>query len=175
LPAREELLFKSLVRLLDHKTHQSWLYFPHCTNVRADLLIVAKGIIPPADVSQNGSLQQVLTLAVSGSTRDFFLCLPLRANELEAELNRLGGLIQGALMTGRAITVDSLQKVSGASLPTCSEFIDDLRRADLMQELASPLTRSANGATPASAQTTDQSGLLSRIRQRLGIQLFGGT
>ncbi len=221
LPAREELIFKSVVRLLSHKTHQLWLYYPYYGTVRADLLVVAEGSIPRTSASHHGALQHVLTLGASGRSRDFYLRLPLRADELEAELNRLGGLIQASittsnqpaapaqpqeldvafrllrwppaallvtrermrlatLMTGRAVTVISLQKLSGANLQTCSEFVDELRRAGLMRDLTSQPARELEVATPpvsntVPAQAGGQSGLLARIRQRLGIQLFGGT
>lgn len=221
LPAREEFIFKSIVRLLSHKSHQLWLYCPYYGGVRADLLVVAEGSIPRTSASDHGALQQVLTLGASGRSRDFYLRLPLRADELEAELNRLGDLIQASitassqtaapaqpqeldiafrllrwppvallatrermrlatLMTGRAVTVSSLQKLSGAGLQTCSDFVDELRRAGLMQDLASQSTRGGDlaipsASKPAAARAAGQSGLLARIRQRLGIQLFGGT
>lgn len=221
LPAREELIFKSIVRLLSHKTHQLWLYCPYYGDVRADLLVVAEGSVPRTSTSHHGALQRVLTLGASGRSRDFYLRLPLRADELEAELNRLGGLIQvpvaassqtaalaqpkeldiafrllrwppvallatrermrlATLMTGRAVTVSSLQKLSGASFQTCSEFVDELRRAGLMQDLTSQPALEQEVVTPTVSKPVPagaggQSSLLARIRQRLGIQLFGGT
>ena len=46
LPAREELLFKSFVRLLDHLTQQHWSYQPPAAHQRIDLLVVADGVQP---------------------------------------------------------------------------------------------------------------------------------
>lgn len=83
LPAREELLFKSMVRLLSHRTVQIWLYSPEA----AQLLVCSEGHALQSQVPY------VLTLGVAAAVREAYLMLPLRADELERELNRLGALI----------------------------------------------------------------------------------
>jgi hypothetical protein len=94
LQPREELLFKAFVRLLDHLTFQQWRYQPASSNIRVDLLVVAEGFQPtfgqsPAQPSQ--PQQPVLRIGNSGINGHGFLSWPLRPDELEKELNRLGG------------------------------------------------------------------------------------
>ena len=96
LSAREELLFKNLVRLLSFKTEQSWLYSansPHL-RVQADSYKAPPGISTP-------SAQQVLILGMTPAQQPGFLCLPVRAHELEAELNRVGALISRAALSAK--------------------------------------------------------------------------
>lgn len=92
LPAREELLFKSFVRLLDHLTHQQWSYQPATANQRIDLLVVADGVAPTQYQNAGQSPQAVLRLGSSGANGHGYLSWPLKPGALEVELNRLGGL-----------------------------------------------------------------------------------
>lgn len=87
LAARDALVFKSLVRLLGHRTNDVWMYLPSST----ELHVVADGL--PVSASRSTFVQQVLTLGVGNVKRHAYLRLPLHANELETELNRLGALI----------------------------------------------------------------------------------
>ena len=87
LPDREVLVFKSMVRLLGHRTLYEWVYSP----LSGELRVVADGL--PAISVQSPFVQQVLTLGAGSIQRQSYLRLPLHANELEAELNRLGALI----------------------------------------------------------------------------------
>ena len=87
LPDREVLVFKSMVRLLGHRTQCQWVYSAHSTELR----VVAEGLRAPS--MQSPVAQQVLTLGAGTLSRQSYLRLPLHANELEAELNRLGVLI----------------------------------------------------------------------------------
>lgn len=87
LPDREVLVFKSMVRLLGHRMLYEWVYSP----LSAELRVVADGL--PAISVQSPFVQQVLTLGTGSIQRQSYLRLPLHANELEAELNRLGALI----------------------------------------------------------------------------------
>ena len=90
LNSREELVLKSFIRLLDHRTQHAWQYAP----LTAELCFVAEGAkqsqLPTQQVQQ---IQQILMLGISSSNRPGYLQMPLRAHELEAELNRLGALI----------------------------------------------------------------------------------
>lgn len=90
LPDREVLVFKSMVRLLGHRTHCQWVYLAHST----ELHVVAEGL--PASLEQAPLAQQTLVLGAGNFQRQSYLRLPLHANELEAELNRLGALINPA-------------------------------------------------------------------------------
>lgn len=92
LGAREELLFKSFVRLLDHLTHQQWSYQPAAANQRIDLLVVADGVEPTQCQNASQEPQPVLRLGSSGANGHGYLSWPLKPGALESELNRLGGL-----------------------------------------------------------------------------------
>ena len=90
LNSREELILKSFIRLLDHRTFHAWQYAP----MTAELCFVAEGakqsLLP---TQQQQQIQQILMLGINSSNRLGYLQMPLRAHELEAELNRLGALI----------------------------------------------------------------------------------
>jgi hypothetical protein len=87
LSDREALVLKSMIRLLDHRTHHTWKYAPSNT----ELMVVSEK--RRAAGKPVMCAQQVLTLGVASSNQLGFLCMPVHARELEAELNRLGALI----------------------------------------------------------------------------------
>ena len=91
LLAREELLFKAFVRLLDHLTHQQWTYHPATANVRVDLLVVAEGVKPTCSHNPGLAPQPTLRLGSASADGNGILSWPLKADALEKELNRLGG------------------------------------------------------------------------------------
>ena len=93
LQAREELLVKAFIRLLDHLTHQKWLYQPPDSSAAIDLLITAPGTTQ-AFADRHGKLPPaLLMLSNSGENGQGHLSWPLRPDALEQELNRLGGLV----------------------------------------------------------------------------------
>ncbi len=177
LSSREELLFKSLVRMLNHCTEQIWNYDPHS----ADLLVQAKGSSVPPAMSQ--TVQQVLTVCAYGEEAECCVTLPLHFNQLEKQLNRLGTLLLEAraqastpeqpasqvlvlrrwpqlalltapgrmqlatLLTGQPLTLAALQQRSGQPLANCMAFVAELRLADLLAP--------ANADLPASTQPAD--------------------
>ncbi|MGJ7611909.1 MULTISPECIES: hypothetical protein [unclassified Variovorax] len=97
LPPREELLFKSLVRLLDHRTHQHWAWRVD----QADLRVVGQD----AHTDPDAPLRAVPVLAVGQADAPrsgHFLALPLHAEELEKTLNRLGAMVVHARGLGLA-------------------------------------------------------------------------
>ncbi len=97
LPARDELLFKSLVRLLDHRTHQHWAWQVE----DADLRVVGDRLpAPPAEASDRPV--PLLTIGDTSPSRGPFLRLPLHADALEAMLNRLGAMVIHARELGLA-------------------------------------------------------------------------
>lgn len=91
LQAREELLFKSFVRLLDNVTDQQWTYHPTAPNSNVDLLVLAEGVAPAIQRSPELPVQSVLRIASNGWNGHGMLAWPIRPAELEKELNRLGG------------------------------------------------------------------------------------
>lgn len=193
---REMVLFKSFVRLLDHLTHQHWVY----RDTGAHLQVVREGAAPavrPPDVA-------VLILADSVNGRPHHLGLPIHADELERELNLLGDLITvrtpgavaeapainpqqlvqlsrwptpdlltsrdrirlATLMTGRPLSLQDIHERSGVAVNSCREFVSALAQSGmLVREAAAVQAREVSTATAAAIQ----SGLLSRIRFKLGL------
>jgi hypothetical protein len=89
LPAREELLFKSFVRLLDNRSLHQWHYLPQM----ADLWVVAPGVQPPSHGTIASERRQVLTVGGSDENVSASLNLPLAPLNIEAALNQLGSKI----------------------------------------------------------------------------------
>ena len=93
LPSRGELLFKAIVRLLDHLTQHQWRYHPPSACIRVDLLVVVEGTLPTLSESPDQPMQPMLQLGASGATRQGVLSWPVKPCELQTELNRMGVLI----------------------------------------------------------------------------------
>ena len=87
---REEVLFKSLVRLLDHITIHKWIYQPASAAYRADLLVVAEGHRPTFFKGEQSAAQPILSVG-NGPERDMFFSWPLQPHRLGDTLNRVGG------------------------------------------------------------------------------------
>lgn len=98
MPPREEMLVKAFVRLLDHIVHHQWLCLSAADAPRADVVVVLQGHVPELTPLADHPPQIVLTLGTDVLTAPFFLCWPLRPNELTDELNRLGGLVAAQRM-----------------------------------------------------------------------------
>lgn len=94
LAAREELLFKGYVRLLDHMTEHRWQYHEPSTTQRVDLLVADEQVQPTRCLQGSGNIQPILQLGISKTVSGpFYLSWPLKPYELETELNRIGRLI----------------------------------------------------------------------------------
>jgi hypothetical protein len=91
LAARDEMLFKSLVRLLDHLTVQKWIYRPASPDYRVDLLVVAEWY-PPTVFQHSHRVGQPVLSVGKGVDRDLYLSWPVQPLRLQAELNRIGGV-----------------------------------------------------------------------------------
>ena len=92
LQAREELLVKAFIRLLDHLTHQQWRYQVPDGKAHIDLLLAAPGS-REAFAARHGKLPAaLLELSSGGENGHGVLSWPLKPDALEKELNRLGGL-----------------------------------------------------------------------------------
>ncbi len=94
LAPREELLFKSLVRLLGHCTHHGWFYTPERSAEQLDLRVLSEPVAARLTPAPGPLFQAVLTVGVVERNERGYLTFPLHANVLEAELNRLGSLIE---------------------------------------------------------------------------------
>lgn len=98
LAHREEVLLKSLIRLLDHRTHQNWSWKAE----QADLRVVGEQVALAAASPQPAV--PTLTVAHADPQRGPFLALPLHTDALETVLNRLGAMVVHARGLGLAVT-----------------------------------------------------------------------
>ncbi len=98
LPHREEVLLKSLIRLLDHRTHQNWSWKAEQADLRVVGDQVALASPPPHPAVPT------LTVAHADPQRGPFLALPLHTDALEVALNRLGAMVVHARGLGLAVT-----------------------------------------------------------------------
>lgn len=129
LAPRDELLFKSLVRLLNHRTLHGWFYTPEQGTKPVDLRVVSDHLASSINPSPTPYFQGVLTLSAVERLQPGVLMLPVRADLLELQLNRLGQLIEttrrehlaGAIATNPAsVPVTPLYPLS-AAVTTSSE------------------------------------------------------
>ena len=83
LPVRDDLLLKSLVRVLDHRSHQHW----QTLDRDADLRITGTPFGSSAADGQGGT---VLRMGYPPGEGEFGLPMPLHAGHLENMFNRIG-------------------------------------------------------------------------------------
>lgn len=88
---RDQILFKSLVRLLDHLTAQKWTYRPASADYRVDLLVVAEWHSPTRCGLLHHAAQPVLSIG-KGAERELHLSWPVQPLRLQAELDRIGSV-----------------------------------------------------------------------------------
>lgn len=88
LSQRDETLFKSYLRLLDHRTAQHWEHHQD----HADVRIVAEGAADAAPAAASAARWQ-LTIGTTEKQQQHFVSLPFKADQLESELNLLGALV----------------------------------------------------------------------------------
>lgn len=198
LSPRDATLFKSFVRLLDHRTQHKWV----CGSDAVDLHVVPEGGAAPRDAGKPASA--VLTVGTSQRYLNHYLNLPIRADELETELNRLGTFITGnrpaapapdaqggfrllrwppatllgspghlrlaTLMAAGAVSLQAAPLRSGLSASACSQFFDDLGRAGLLRADNAVRVQGVPAAQPRSDGTAHaQPSLIALIRNRLGL------
>ena len=229
---RDELLFKSLVRLLNHRTQHGWFYTPEHGAELIDLRVVSDALATSISQLPAPYFQGVLTLSAVERSEPGVLMLPVRADLLELQLNRLGQLIEttrrqliadaastapatfaqpvrataaandqpvllsrwpppslvksparlrmATLLVGKSTTLAELARKTGQPLPLCIEFLDDLRRANLLTDVSASKdirlpAANANQQINTASVTHGQGsvpvsrGLLSRIRSRRGL------
>lgn len=102
LAAREAVLLKSLVRLLDHRTHQHWSWKEEL----ADLRVVGDQF--QAVDEDPARAVPVLNVGHIDPQRGHFLALPLHTDALESVLNRLGAMVVHARGLGIAAPEENL-------------------------------------------------------------------
>jgi hypothetical protein len=93
LSLRDELVFKSYVRLLGPRLRHVWHYSP--TSPQLVVAAQATQLPVPDDVP-------VITVGVSNQQREQFLALPFRHEEIAAELNRQGVILALQLAPSQA-------------------------------------------------------------------------
>lgn len=204
LSTRDETLFKSFVRLIDHRLPHRWV----CQQENADAGIVGDEYKPAHAASTGARCAPLLALSTVRASGPGVLALPLHAEALEQALNQLARHVLArrasahfdtsintqhpmrllrwppaqlldsplrirlaTLLSGKPASVDMLQMRSGASEEACVRFFSDLTRAGLIQPDTSAARPSL--AQPQAARSV-HSGLLSRIRMRLGIGIPSG-
>jgi hypothetical protein len=91
MAARDAVLFKSLVRLLDHLTVQKWIYRPPSADYRVDLLVVAEWHPPTVYRHLQPVMQPVLSIG-KGAEREMCLSWPVQPQRLQAVLNKVGNV-----------------------------------------------------------------------------------
>jgi hypothetical protein len=197
--AHDELLFKSLVRLLSYRTEHNWTF----ATDKVDLRVIGEETTqsPP-----NAGPASILWVGHSKLHRTPFLHLPIHANELELLLNTLGGNILAqqktahqpssflrdelfmlqrwppvsllgsparirlaTLMTGQPISMNTLVLRSGATAQDCEMFCQELDRAGVLQRHGAPAQPQRDMNEAPALKATPDMSLLSRIRRRLGI------
>ncbi len=90
LTDREELLLKSLVRLIDHRTHHQWMY----TEQTADVWLVAQGSKAPTTAFLQGKQPQILVFSPTALINsEAQLARPFKAEQIEAALNHTGAIL----------------------------------------------------------------------------------
>lgn len=197
LAPRDATLFKSFVRLLDHRTHHKWV----CATDTVDLHVVPEGVSAPRDAGAPATA--VLTVGTSRRYLAHFLTLPIHADELETELNKLGALIAAgrpapadqecaggfrlvrwppatllgsparvrlaAMMSAGPLTLQAAQLRAGLSAEDCSRFFEALGQAGLLCEDKGSSTYTVAPQPRPETTRLAQPGLIALIRNRLGL------
>lgn len=196
LSEREGTLFKSFVRIIDHRTHHHWVW----RDASADLLVLHDELRQtPADPS-------MATLHIGQQPRRpdpgcAHLAIPFRAEELEDCLNMLGGLLMQRRDRGIAGEHPSItaapwlirlrrwppqhllagpQQVRLAALITGQPmtFTRLCEHSGLARETCASFVRRLSeagllhqpqSAPPAAPQAVPEPGILARIRSRLAL------
>lgn len=112
MAARDQIVFKSLMRLLAPRLAHAWIYMP-----KGELAVVGN----PPNLAEGQSLQShcltmddaqtSLSIGVSSDNSMHHLRLPIQANVMEVQLNAIGAEIASVRMTGvrQAANAQSLQ------------------------------------------------------------------
>jgi hypothetical protein len=89
LAARQDLLIRSLIRILDFKTRHQWVYQPDA----ADVWIVAAGAQPPTQALTAKKPYQILTINDDDRVSQNSISRALKSDQIEAVLNYMGQII----------------------------------------------------------------------------------
>lgn len=196
IEGRDATLFKSFLRLLDHRLHEHWV--EAVDRLHAQVLVVAGGL------TSNDRQFEGPIIAVK---------FPIHANELERQLHSAATVLAASgraaahaahagephpldmqvrirswpgpeiltqtwrvrlatMMTGKAWRAGDLARTASVPVEQVLSFFDELRRADLVLESSFQPLAAGHVAQTAPAPG---GGLLGMIRKRLGMALVGGT
>ena len=199
LTDKDQTLFKSFVRLLNHRTHQTWTHQANGADVR-----VVADKHPAAGTEATAP---TLVLGAGAASHKYHVSLPIHADALELALNQIGhgildhrrgrpaapaGIVPGdrirlarwpsaallnsrerlrlaTLMTGRPMSLAEMKERSGVAEAVCSDFMSALEQAGVLLHDA-PHDTVPSALEPAARTAARASGgLLARIRSRLGL------
>ncbi len=206
LPLRDELVIKSLVRLLDHRTHHHWIYSPD----KADLKMIGNTDGDVASGSESATTAEYILRVGRIKEHDGpFLSLPVNSNELELVLNDLGiriseskrdasaapnqaassnefsllrwpsaALLTGpertklaTLIMGRFLSAAELAQRANVSMHECTSYLQELQANGYLVVNVPGSSIAQNPADTAQpVKEKVATGLLSRIRSRLGLK-----
>ena len=170
LAAREEVLFKGYVRLLDHVTEHEWRHQEASLAHPVDLLVLDEAVEPVAFQQLPALPQPVLRLGTSSASRPFFLSWPLKPYELENELNRLGQLISSQHTPHLQVKAVLLGSTASPTNDQPTEKLMRLRRWPLPRLLAEPgrmrLATLLSGKAMGMDELLHRSALSKKICQR---------
>lgn len=193
---RDEIILKSSMRVLDHRTRHHW----KCVERGADLRLTTNAL----DVGSGPEMLLYVgcDVVLEGAT----LPLPLRASEVEEAFNRAGDAILRAraaaqsmptrmlldddefrlrrwpvaallntrehltlatMMSAGPSSVTLLQQRSALPMQICRDFVRDLHRVGLLNPLPNDSVQPPSGTS--STAMNAPTGLLARIRARLGL------
>ena len=107
LPAREAILLKSFIRLLDNRTNQHWAYRSSPESQAPVLTFLAEDDELAGRAVHSTAPDKKLRMGVMEIGVVALLSRPLRTDDLEAQLNCLGDMVQQA-RTGIETTVPSV-------------------------------------------------------------------
>ena len=120
---RDELLLKSLVRILNHRTEHTWQYTAECSDEQVDLRVIGDGSLNGIELRTQHYLHDDLIRSTAQQSEVGFLALPLRANLLELELNRLGQLIKTRLEDRSAPSSKPIPGTTSSTAPIPPELV----------------------------------------------------
>lgn len=133
LPSRQELVLKSMMRLLDNKLDHKWFY----STGEMDLCILADGL-PQAgqDTFMNAQGQPAHVLAIGFYQQERLDCLlmPVRVDELFLALNRIGKALlkKKSVAAGAALAaISDAASAAGAGILASSTSISN---TDIMMQ-----------------------------------------
>ncbi|TAG26931.1 MAG: hypothetical protein EAZ37_07265 [Burkholderiales bacterium] len=129
--AREQIVFKSLMRLLGPRLAHAWVYMPQGElAVVGDPPNLAAGQTPQAHHLTIDQAQSLLTVGTEKNNGMHYLRLPIQANVMEVQLNALGSEITAARLTGlrQASNVQSRQtmETQPQALPMAEPLASEL-------------------------------------------------